>query len=142
MTKAKEITDRIERFLEITPLGPVQDADCLDICAYLLGECGLVDRALEIYELCLLSPSTIRDHLSDSSIRYLALAERAGATTRAVEMTRAVLTDLMQFGMPAHEIQSLFFGPASEKLSSAIVHQVRRAIGPVPSEKVHAQHVS
>ena len=128
MTNPGEFADCIELFLDNTPHGPVQDADCLDLCGYLLAECGRIDAALLTYERCLISPSTSREHVLELAVRYLALAASNGATARAIERVSAVLDDLMRFGDSSREIQQHFFKPASDKLPAAIIDDLRGAI--------------
>jgi SAM-dependent methyltransferase len=128
MKNSREFADRIELFLDNAPPGPVQDADCLDLCGYLLGECGRIEPALFTYERCLSSPSTSREHLLEIAIRYLALAASNGVTARAMDRVSAVLADLIRFGESSSEIEGLFFKPASDQLPVAIINDVRDAI--------------
>ena len=139
MRNSGEFADCIELFLDTTPPGPVQDADCLDLCGYLLAECGRIEAALLTYERCLISPSTSREHLLEIAVRYLALAASNGATARAIERVSAVLDDLMRFGDSSREIQQQFFKPASDKLPAAIIDDLRGAIA---KERAQAQPVS
>ncbi len=135
--KPDEFADRIEQFLEVIPAGPVQDADCLDICAYLIGECGRTDRALTIYERCLASPSTSRDHVFELSIRYLALAADRGSPKRATEVVISILADLMQYGMNGSEMEISFFNPAAEKIDASLIDSVRRGVSQTLSQTIN-----
>jgi Methyltransferase domain len=128
MRNSTAFADRIELFLKNTPAGSVQDADCLDLCGYLLAECGRIEPALVTYERCLSSPSTSRDHLLKIAVCYLTLAARNGATARAIEWVSLVLADLMRFGGSNSEIDKLVLKPISDQLPAAISDDLRRAI--------------
>ena len=136
MKNSREFADRIELFLDNAPPGPVQDADCLDLCGYLLGECGRIEPALFTYERCLSSPSTSREHLLEIAIRYLALAASNGVTARAMDRVGAVLADLIRFGESSSEIEGLFFMPASGQFPVAMINDVRGAIARERGEPV------
>lgn len=132
---------RIEDFLEITPEGPVQDADCLDICANLLGACGRTDQALETYFRCLLSPSTTRDHVLNLAARTLVLAEPMKAQPKAVDLVASVLADLVQFGMRGEELAQSFLQPISARLDAATVAALRNGVRDRLSASLNALHV-
>jgi Methyltransferase domain len=128
MRNSKAFADRLEQFLKHTPAGPVQDADCLDLCGYLLGECGRIELALITYERCLSSPSTSLDHVLKIAVRYMALAARNGRTARAIEWVSVVLADLMRFGGSDSEINQLVLKPISDQLPADIGADLQRAI--------------
>lgn len=96
--------DRILNFLDRwMPPGVVQDADCLDICGYLLGELGNTVEGLTIYEKCLLSPSTSRGHVFELLIRYLEAADVNDQRARAEAFAEEILLDLAALGLSDHE---------------------------------------
>ena len=105
MEQRDKFADTIEGFLQSTPDGPVQDADALDICAYLLGECGRIERALEIYKKCLASPSTSLDHVFELLGRYLALANKHSSKSASTELAASVIADLVQFGLTGSDLR-------------------------------------
>ncbi len=120
----ERLAERIHGFLSTVPAGPVQDADCLDICGYLLGESGEYRRALEVYELCLHSPSTDRPHVFELLVRYLTLAEKYRLADRAIPVAAGVLADLCQFGLSGAEYRRAFVEPAKQKMSRRLVQRV------------------
>jgi SAM-dependent methyltransferase len=128
MEGREEFADRIQEFLKLAPAGPVQDADCLDICGYLLGECGRVDEALAVYERCLLSPSTSKDHVFELALRYVELVTKNQVRADAHTVVASVLADLMQFGMTGEEMNRAFFKPAASKLPTDLVAMIRKVM--------------
>ena len=128
MRSAGQFADRIEEFLQILPSSPVQDADCLDICGYLVGECGRYEQALAVYRRCLLSPSTSRDHVLELCVRYLELAARGKVGDEPQEVVAAVVADLVQYGMTRSELEATFMRPALARLPAKTVVQVRERV--------------
>jgi hypothetical protein len=117
-------TDSIYNFLDTVPDGPIQDADCLAICGYMLGESGDFERAGEIYERCLHSPSTSRDQVFELMVEYLALSVNAQETDRAIAVASTLLADLCQFGLFSPEYKSAFLIPAKARLPDSLIKQV------------------
>ena len=134
MAQPKEFADTIEDFLMHLPNGPVQDADALDICGYLLGECGQIDRAMEIYRKCILSPSTNQEHLLDLLVRYMELAAKCGEASAASEFTSTIIADLVQFGLPNSELTKLWWEPMSHRAGAGpaqdVLVRARRHLAP------------
>ncbi len=128
MSNKQEFADRISTFVTSTPIGAVQDPDSLDICGYLVGECGRKTEAISIYERCLLTPSISRDHLFEIAIKYLALAENKNEKQHAIETVSSIFFDLMNFGMIGGELQSSFIQPSLKKLPPEIVEGVVSAV--------------
>lgn len=131
LEERKAFLDRILDFLDTVPPSPVQDADCLDMCCYFLGECGDIAKALDTYELCLYSPSTGKEHLFQLLIRYLSLAGKHGAADRAVRVAADILSDMIPFGLREAELKP-FLKSAEKTVSPAIlkrVNQEMRRIG-------------
>lgn len=124
MLRRKVFIDTIEEFLMQLPKGPVQDADALDICGYLLGECGRIGRAMEVYRKCILSPSTSREHVFQLLLRYLALAAKSGVASEATEFTATIIADLVQFGISSSELNRLWLEPLAKKMGTDMAEQV------------------
>lgn len=89
----------IEQYLTLCPPGKLQDADCLDLCAYLLGEIGEFDRSAEVSRKCLASPSTNLQHIFDLAGRFLKTEQRAGRLGSAINEAAVILADLAWSGV-------------------------------------------
>lgn len=124
MQSRDEFVARIKEFLALLPSGPVQDADCLDLCGYLLGECDFVEEALSVYERCLLSPSTSKPHVFELAVRYLELASRQADSSASEDLVASLLADLLQFGASGHDLEQAVF-VENAKLPDEVLKSVR-----------------
>jgi hypothetical protein len=148
MEQRDQFADTVEEFLTHLPSGPVQDADSLDICGYLLAECGRPERGLEVYEKCIRSPSTSREQLLDLLGRYLNLANMCGKDTRASEVVDGMVKDIVDLlgdtlklatrnstsqratGFIASMVADLVqFGMTSDELGRLCIGPLREKIG-------------
>jgi methyltransferase family protein len=124
MEKREAFADAIEEFLTHLPSGPVQDADALDICGYLLGKCGRTKKGLDVYERCIRSPSTSREHLFELLGRYLELGGKSGAKARSTALAASIIADLVQFGLSSSELHKLCLTPLSNKMGATLTEEV------------------
>lgn len=132
MSEPETFADAIEEFTTQLPSGPVQDADCLDLCGYLLGECGRSEKAILLYEKCIKSPSTSREHLFELLGKYLVLAEKCGAKSQSNDLVASVISDLVQFGLSGAELVHMSKAPISDKIgkyrTADIMKQARQRL--------------
>lgn len=126
MAQPETFADAIEEFTTQVPSGPVQDADCLDLCAYLLGECGRVAQSLRLYEKCIKSPSTSREHLFELLGSYLVLADKHGAKSHSDELAASIISDLVQFGLSGVELMQMSKAPISEKIGKPRTADIKK----------------
>jgi len=96
-----ELRGLIEAYMELCPAGALQDADCLDLCAYLLGEIGDGDASAEVARKCFASPSTNAQHLFDLAGRFLKYETLAGRLDAAIDEVAKLLADLAWGGFAA-----------------------------------------
>jgi SAM-dependent methyltransferase len=99
------VASTIDRFIQHLPHGDVQDADCLDMVGYLLGEAGNYKESAHVYRLAMNSPSTSQDHVVKLAFDYCRVMKRAGHFRRAVDEAVPVLCDLVTSGIPVHEFE-------------------------------------
>ena len=100
-----DVASTIARFIQQLPPGDVQDADCLDLVGYLLGEAGNYEQSARVYRLAMNSPSTSQDHVVKLAFDYCRVMKRAGHFRQAVDEAVCVLCDLVTSGIPAYEFE-------------------------------------
>ncbi|HTL60279.1 MAG TPA: class I SAM-dependent methyltransferase [Nitrospira sp.] len=93
------ILRKLESFLEHLPAGDLQDADCLDLVAYLLSECNDYANSARVYRLALASPSTTSEHAMRLSVDYLKVMTRLGKWEEAGEYVVELYRDLLIGGI-------------------------------------------
>lgn len=96
----------LEAFAEHLPAGDLQDADCLDLVAYLFLECGDYASSARIYRLALASPSTTSEHAIRLSVDYLKAMTKLGQWQEGVDFVVEVYRDLLLTGLGAESLQS------------------------------------
>ncbi|MEL7088795.1 MAG: hypothetical protein AAGL98_10205, partial [Planctomycetota bacterium] len=115
----------IDRMLALCPSGPLQDADCLDLCGYLLAESGDEAAAWSVDRMCLESPSTTAEHVMQLAVRNVV---RDSKNADRVAWLREVVIDLRNRGVPLKEIDIGFNTP------------IRRALGAGRAKWITIQH--
>ncbi|MEO1237867.1 MAG: hypothetical protein AAFX76_13870, partial [Planctomycetota bacterium] len=125
----KVFRQRIEAYLERCPTGELQDADCLDLCAYLLGEMGFHDASAEVSRRCLRSPSASADHVYDLAGRFLRYEKRAGRLRPAIDEVAGYLADLLWTGYPGDEVRRRVAEAIDPELGRRERARLRAAVG-------------
>ncbi len=90
---------KLESFLEHLPAGDLQDADCLDLVAYLLSECNDYANSARVYRLALSSPSTTSEHAMRLGFDYLKVMTRLGNWEEGAEDVVELYRDLLIGGL-------------------------------------------
>ncbi|MEM7626643.1 MAG: methyltransferase domain-containing protein [Planctomycetota bacterium] len=94
-----ELRRLIEDYLTLCPPGELQDADCLDLCAYLLGEIGELSTSADVARKALCSPSTSLEHVFALAGRFLKVQKRADQLSEALDEVADLLADAAWGGM-------------------------------------------
>lgn len=100
------LRSRIAALRELSGDGPVVDADCLDLCGYLLGELGDPAGADAVDLACLSSPSTTAEHVMQLAARVVVRHEGRG---EAAARARAEVEALRGHGLTGAELRAGFF---------------------------------
>ncbi|MEM1109173.1 MAG: class I SAM-dependent methyltransferase [Planctomycetota bacterium] len=105
----------IDRMLGLSLEGALQDADCLDLCGYLLAEIGDEEAAWQVDRSCIESPSTTAEHVMQLAARNVI---RGRGDAARVKWLRDVVVDLRDRMVPAGEIDRHFNAPVRAALGT------------------------
>jgi SAM-dependent methyltransferase len=123
-----ELRGHLTEYLDLCPPGVLQDADCLDLVAYLLGELGDLDESAHVSRLALRSPSTDVNHVMALSGRFLNVQQRAGRLDAGLEEVAGYLADLTWGGLDAASFRHGFERELSPQLDPAAAESLRAAV--------------
>lgn len=119
-----ELRAFVADYLTWCPEGVLQDGDCLDLFAYVLGEAGDYDESARLSRMCLDSPSTNMDHIFELSQRYLTVQKRAGRFTTAVDEVAGYLADMAWTGATREAMEA----GAAKSFAAAFDRRERKII--------------
>jgi SAM-dependent methyltransferase len=94
-----------DAFLAALPQGELQDADCVQMLAYSLGEHGRHGEAAAVYRRLAGAPGVLGNHALHLCTRYLKEARRAGSGEAAEAYLVSTVTDLLDHGAAWQQIE-------------------------------------
>jgi hypothetical protein len=104
VTQAVRIQDA---FLAALPEGALQDADCLDMLGYSLGEVGRHSEAATVYKLAASSPSTSTGHVTQLAVKHVIQSSRAGSVDEAIAFLALTVQDMIDRGVPWRTLEPI-----------------------------------
>jgi len=104
VTQAVRIQDA---FLAALPEGALQDADCLDMLGYSLGEVGRHSEAATVYKLAASSPSTSTGHVTQLAVQHVIQSSRAGSVDEAIAFLALTVQDMIDRGVPWRTLEPI-----------------------------------
>lgn len=133
------ILRKLESFLDYLPAGDLQDADCLDLVAYLLSECNDYANSARVYRLALASPSTTSEHAMRLGFDYLHVMTRLGKWEEGAEYLIELYRDLLIGGVGEETVrqawnESMSRSRQSSSRQATLESKMKRAMDTVCSE--------
>jgi len=92
------VRQQLDTFTDALPPGALQDADCIDLVAYLFGELGDVDRSCRLLEQAIWSPSTTAEHVMQLACRHLSLMRARDRWEAGADLICELWTDFARQG--------------------------------------------
>jgi hypothetical protein len=115
-----------DAFLAAIPEGALQDADCLDLLGYSLGEVGRHREAAMVYKWAAASPSTSTEHVAQLAMKHLIQSSRAGSVDDAITFLALTVRDMIERGVPWTRLEPIVMQHLSEE--SGLLPAVQAAL--------------
>jgi ubiquinone/menaquinone biosynthesis C-methylase UbiE len=115
-----------DAFLAAIPEGALQDADCLDLLGYSLGEVGRHSEAAMVYKWAAASPSTSTEHVAQLAVKHLIQSSRAGSVDDAITFLALTVRDMIERGVPWTRLEPIVMQHLSEE--SGLLPAVQAAL--------------